>query len=251
MLDLFRRETLGMGDSGKAPTAIMVWGSPWSGSGEQICTQPLCNYIMFLDAQDSDNDITSRIIQISTDEGNTWTVLLTNPSNPFGDGITTGKKWYRAIVTDSEGHQVISNILKIKKQLPGMGDIVLVYNGTQHQNSTVLDPQNSIPMSNPENTHLALKNIHTDEYIECASILNNQNSVSFYKYGTNMSMPVLITPKAGEIILPGQEKQVVLSTGGASGLYVIAFTQILGQVNGSNVLAEMSWLVNVIDNTNS
>lgn len=251
MLELFRRMVLGGGDNlGNPPIVNLVWGAPLSGTDDQVCTKSVCNYLMLANATDADNDIVEYLFQVSTDLGNTWVNRKVGTQADLTDTISSGAKWYRVIVTNSEGLQTISKILKISKSLPGMGDVVLVYNGVHYSdNNEVI---NAIPMLNTGNISFYFKNKHTTQYVECdTSYTDKSDSVIFHPYGnSNLKISPISTPKKGDVILPGNQVQCIIPGVGNTGLHVINFTQVIGQVGGSNIVGTRVWIVNLSNNVN-
>lgn len=95
-----------------APTASLVWGGS-NGADKQVNTET-SNQIISLNSEDYNNDIVTRLIQYSTNLGNTWQTLVANQpdNNPLPVFIDTVDMWYRAIVTDSLNNSVTTNVLK-------------------------------------------------------------------------------------------------------------------------------------------
>ena len=114
-MDLFRR--LIYGSAGGVPPAVsLIWSSPYSGQSDEVCTNPLCNFIISINTSDSDNDIVNTVIQKSLDGGGSWITYIANQSSgTFSDSIMEGSQMYRAICTDKDGQSTISNVLAIFK----------------------------------------------------------------------------------------------------------------------------------------
>ena len=242
---LFRRFLCGGSSEGKAPSVTFVWGSPSSGVAERFCTDVLCNYNMTLVASDIDGDITNIKIEVSTDQGNTWNIFQDNipiTTNGFSDNIMTGSKWYRAIVKDSEGHEVISTTLKMTKKIPSLGSIRLVVAGIEYA------PEGPVvtPIDVPTGTvDVYLRNIHPSEFISFGTGLGIE-PILLHKQGqpTNQIIPS-IKPTQGVKLLPGQEALVRFDTGLNTGAYQLSESQIIGQMNGGDLYGTLNWTLNL------
>lgn len=244
-LQLFRRFLSGGSSEGKAPTVTFVWGSPSSGVAERFCTEATCGYSFTLLVNDIDGDVTSIKIEISTDQGNTWGIFQESipiTTNNFSDNIQTGSKWYRAIVKDSEGHQVISSTLKMTKKLPALGNIVLVVDGIEYP------PDGSVPVPIPVNTgnvQTFLRNKHPSQYV----LFQNQagtDPILLHKYTqpSNIIVPGL-KPISGAKLLPGEQALVMFETGSNTGLYNLSESQVIGQLGEGNLHGTFTWTLNL------
>ena len=257
-MDLFQRFIFGGKSEGEPPRIWLVWDNGNTNQDDLICTNTQCTYQIYCGRSDVDNDITNVEVFISTDLGASWNIIISNlQGNTFGDQITSGAKWYKAVATDSEGHQGTSNILKIVKQLPKFGDIVLVYNNVQYQewNMSVPGlppPINMTPSSSGDNIiTFAFKNIHPTDFVQCVGINMTSpplttNAMSIHKYGDQSTAPIIATsPQDGEIIMPNNSLPGAFQKDSHSGLYVITFHQVQGQWGGSNLPVAISWLINI------
>ena len=257
-LTLFRRLALGGGEVGVPPDINFVWGAPSSGVEPKLCTnwQNGCTFQMYLYVTDTDNDVINIKIQLSQDEGSSWTTFQDNipvANHNFTDSITQdGTKWYRAIAKDSEGHETISpHILKITRKPPSLGDIVLVYNGVEYLPNPTGD-ETTININISSSVALALKNRSTSEYILCMGYGpgNTGNSISLHKYGnTNINVSITSSPQGGDIILPTESKNFWINSSSHSGKYVMGFAQAISMLGGNPLPITIQWFI-FFGNTN-
>jgi hypothetical protein len=251
-MDLFERFIFG-GASSSPPTSLLRWDDNL-GTEDRHCTYNVCNYEIESYATDPDNNITTHVIQISTDLGVTWNTFISqlNQSTFIDQIINPGTKWYRAIVTDSDGNTVTSNILKMSKVAPAAGDIVLEFGGVMYQEWDTTQPGLPSPINMPisSSTSWLFKNIHPTDYMEMYGVNppTNNNAMSVFKYGDpNTSPSILTSPQGGETLQPNMGSQLpgAANFTGHSGLYVISISFVAGQWSGGNIPGAVQWLINL------
>ncbi|GAA5084408.1 hypothetical protein GCM10023210_04200 [Chryseobacterium ginsengisoli] len=89
------------------PTVSITWGD--DSVSEKTCTDPICNYIIKVNATDLDDDIANIQILKSIDNG-AWNVFIPKlTTTTFTDYINTeGKQQYQAVVIDKSNNTVAS-----------------------------------------------------------------------------------------------------------------------------------------------
>lgn len=257
-MDIFQRFIFGSTSSGTEPRVWLVWNNGNTNQDDLICTQAQCNYQIYCGRSDLDNDIVKVEILMSTDLGITWNSIISSlGGHTFGDQLSSGAKWYKAIATDSEGNKGTSNILKITKQNPKFGDLVLVYNNVEYQEWDMSQPglPNPINMTGAigESAIIGfqLKNKHTQDFIQFVGVNMSvqpydTNALFIHKYGETSIRPNLLTsPQDGKQLLPNEQLTCSFKKGSHTGLYVINISQVIGQLNGVNIPGSISWLINI------
>ena len=254
-MDIFQRFIFGSTTDGTPPRVWLVWNNGNTNQDDLICTQTQCNYQIYCGRSDLDNDIVKVEILMSTDLGITWNSIISSlGGHTFGDQLSSGAKWYKAIATDSEGNTGISNILKITKQNPRFGDLVLVYNNVEYQEWDMSqpglpDPINMTAVSNV--ITFQFKNKDTQDFIQFVGVNMNvqpydTNALFIHKYGDNGIKPNLLTsPQDGEQLLPNAQLPGSFQKDSHTGLYVINIFQVMGQMNGGNIAGGITWLINI------
>lgn len=245
-LELFRKMVLGGSTTGSPPAVNIAWGTPDSGTANKVCTKDVCNYQIVVNATDADNDIISRKVELSVDNGNTWTQLHADVGQ-FTDGISnTGSRSYRSVVTDSDGSIAISNILRIEKILPSLGKIKLVIGGVEYNSANEVDPRIYIPFPTSSNATFYFKNTHSTGYVKLSGVnppIDN-NAMTAHKFGNMTIKPTIVTsPQGGDTLFPTQQVIATINTVGHAGQYVINLKQVIGQYNGQDIFGELSWYI--------
>ena len=252
-MDLFQRFIFGGKSEGEPPRVWLVWDNGNTNQDDLVCTNTTCTYQIYCGRSDTDNDITNVEIFMSTDLGASWNSIISSLSgNTFGDQITSGARWYKAVAKDSEGHQVTSNILKIVKQSPAFGDMVLVYNNVQYQEWDMGKPGLPTPINMVPSEggiiSFYFKNIHPTDFVQCMGINppTVTNAMAIHKYGDSTISPTVITsPQDGEKIMPNVQLPGAFQRDSHTGLYVINLTQAVGQWGGNNIPGGVTWLINI------
>lgn len=241
----------------KPPTVNIMWQDNF-GKEDRVCNTSTCNdYTIMVVSSDSDNDIVSKEVFMSQDEGATWQRIISNlQGTTFGTAISTAigtSWWYKVVVTDSKGNSVPSNILKYATLPIGTGDIVLVYDGVEHRGEiAVVDPATSpiismSPQFNGNTIAFSFKNKSTSEVVKCVGVGMPQfkNAMDIFKYGNPSISPIIAaSPYDGELIFPDKSIAGAFQRDSNSGLCILSFIQ--KWVNDSNyVPLSLTWLVNI------
>ena len=253
-MDLFRRFIYGGKSGGTKPSVWLVWANN-SNQDDRVCTSTQCTYSIYCGRSDADNDIKKVEIFISTDLGASWNSIISNlTGNTFGDQISSGARWYKAVATDYDGNIGVSNILKIVHQKPAFGDIVLVYKGVEYQDWDMTLPGLPTPINMLDTNNLIafqFKNIHTSEFVKLVGVGMSltppqTNAMSVSKYGNNNISPnILVSPQHDEILLSGSSTDGSFNRDTHTGLYVINLTQVMGSSGGVEIPGTINWLVNI------
>lgn len=108
-----------------SPTVLLKWRDNL-GTEDRICNTSTCDdYVISVESSDLDNDIIKKEVFMSTDNGNTWTSIITDllGSTTFSTVAlsTVEAHLYKVVVTDSLGNTAASNVLSYAKQEGGVG----------------------------------------------------------------------------------------------------------------------------------
>lgn len=96
------------------PYVKLKWDNINGSTNIRTCDQLTCSYDIFVEIYDVKNDITSVEIFKKIDDGS-WVLFTVNVVNAtFIDSVTNGTNSYKAVVKDSAGNIVESNILHYK-----------------------------------------------------------------------------------------------------------------------------------------
>ena len=103
------------------PVVAIKWNDN-QGVEDRSCLQNSCSFVIAVTATDNNNDISSLQVMKSLDQGATWNLLLTLPTNitstTFGDSINVnGTNWYKVVATDLTGLTSESNILSYRGKM--------------------------------------------------------------------------------------------------------------------------------------
>ena len=210
-MNLLRKYLFGL--SGHIPpTSNLMWADTHS-TTDRTTFQSNFTYQMRHDTTGVDSPVDIVKVMVSDNEGSSYGVLIGNiGSSSFSDTITTGSKWYKLIVKDTEGYTITSNVLKMTRVMPMDGTMVIEYNGVDYPAGiyTVIpiDFQQSGPVV------LKIKNIHSTETILLSGIEPGVNNRSVFIYDAQnlTTIPTIVSsPVDGQILPPGGSLPLVFT----------------------------------------
>ena len=247
-MNLLRKYLFGL--SGHLPpTSKLMWADTHS-TDDRTTFQSNFTYQMRHDTTGIDSPVDIVKVMVSDNEGSSYGVLIGNiGSSQFSDTITTGSKWYKLIVRDTEGYTTTSNILKMTRVLPGFGTMVIEYEGVDYPMGLL--PGNAIPIdiNKPDPVVLRIKNIHATETILLSGVqpgVNNQ-VVSLYNIQNSSIRPTLTKcPVDGQTLPPGASIPLVFNKGSMPGYFDLVVHLIMSQYeDGTNIAGASNTVLHI------
>ncbi|GAB0154752.1 hypothetical protein CHRYSEOSP005_00120 [Chryseobacterium sp. Alg-005] len=101
------------------PPSVNIKWQDNNGTEVRVCTSVCSAYTILVDATDPDNDISTKEVFVSNDNGTTWLSIISNlTGNTFSTGTlsTIGTRLFKVVVTDLNNNTATSNNLSYTKQ---------------------------------------------------------------------------------------------------------------------------------------
>ncbi|RLJ33856.1 hypothetical protein CLU97_3345 [Chryseobacterium sp. 7] len=96
----------------QVPYIRLRWNDLYGGTDDKFCLQNQCTYNIFVQVSDLKSNVVSVEIYKKINDGD-WLLFTSNTiNNTFSDSVTNKIHSYKAVLTDSEGNTLESNILK-------------------------------------------------------------------------------------------------------------------------------------------